>query len=130
MAKLNSAHVLRGTLLMVCLSILLPGLLWAAGGDGEADFCPGTPERDLYGACLPGHLQMNGCSNVGATGCGDVCLNSNSCWAIPPCGGLGERACCSGAECDAGQTQIFVDPDDIGLCDGYAGGCQRFLRRM
>ena len=135
-ARLDSVRIFRDTLLrttqlMMCLSILLPGLLWAAGGDGEADLCPGTPERPTAfdPPCSPGYLQMNGCANVGATGCGEPqtngisCNNTNSCWAIAECGGLGERACCSGAECDAGLSQYFVDPDSFGLCDDYAGGC-------
>jgi len=142
MIKLSSAHVLRCTLLMICLSILLPGLLWAAGGAGEAAWCPGTPERQTAfdPACGAGLQELDLCDAIGATGCDepqtgisgdelDDCVAS-SCWdETPPCGGLGQRACCGlgdgiEVECDAGLEQYFnVDPDDFGLCDDYAFGC-------
>ncbi|MCP3979513.1 MAG: hypothetical protein GY716_09315, partial [bacterium] len=92
------------------------------GGDGERACCAGEPERPTAGdpACDAGFFEYLGCSGP------DCECSSSRCYAVPPCGGAGQRACCAGERpqgaCNTGLVEVASDPDAAGICDGFSVG--------
>ena len=129
---MNPAQKAHRIALVLLLGLtLLPATSLAKGGDGEGAFCLFTPERDTYGACLPGFREFTPCTagDCGPGGCPEACgCSSSRCFAVTPCGGLGQRACCSG---EAGFGACLPDSGGIPLqqvnltpsCPQSFGGC-------
>ncbi len=95
------------------------------GGPGQRACC-GNEVGALTRKCDEGATEVNGC--VGDCSCGIGGSNANStCIATPPCGGLGQRGCCTGElingqrPCQEGFVEIFGCTGDC-LCGGGAGG--------
>ena len=98
----------------------------ACGGPGERACCAfETSNQANGGGCDDGSIEVRGCT--GNCLCADGVLGASSSGtcqaetAATPCGGLGERACCSatseGPNCDAGLIEVAGCSGDC-LCGG------------